>query len=380
MVQQAYYQKAGHVIAAAVVLPVLDFIAVGLRFYTRRKQRVPILADDWITIPALILVLGLGAGLITGVAKHGLGYPTPPLVAKRSLFSRSPLTETNPEITISSQIEWQYLMTSILALGCIKLSFLFFYRRIFCKTNKRDFTNIFTMVMICIIILWTIGFFFAHLFACGTNFSAWWGAPIELITRCVKTEKLLEALAISDFLTDAIIVVIPLPLVWRLHLTTPRKLAVSAVFLLGCVAFAASITRMVFVARIIEIGFNPDADEDLLITELLYWGMIECGLGLFAACLPTLRFLFKGFSIESIAASVRSALSLQSMRSENSRSHTRIPDASTDKSRNAAQDTESTASQTYIIRNGSQEGKNYQESYAMTGSNDVETGNSGWAK
>ena len=115
--------------------------------------------------------------------------------------------------TNSLQIEWQYLMTSILALGCIKLSFLFFYRRIFCKTNKRDFTNIFTMVMICIIILWTIGFFFAHLFACGTNFSAWWGAPIELITRCVKTEKLLEALAISDFLTDAIIVVIPLPLV-----------------------------------------------------------------------------------------------------------------------------------------------------------------------
>ena len=57
MIQQAYYQKAEHVIAAAVILPVLDLIAVGLRFYTRRKQRISPQADDWLTIPALVCLI-----------------------------------------------------------------------------------------------------------------------------------------------------------------------------------------------------------------------------------------------------------------------------------------------------------------------------------
>ena len=46
--------------------------------------------------------------------------------------------------------------------------------------------------------------------------------------------------------------------------------------------------------------------------------MVENGLGLFAACLPTFRFAFKGFSPESLAASIRSALSLHSIRRSHS--------------------------------------------------------------
>ena len=40
----------------------------------------------------------------TGVARHGLGYPTPALRTKRDVAPRSALTETNPEITIASQV------------------------------------------------------------------------------------------------------------------------------------------------------------------------------------------------------------------------------------------------------------------------------------
>ena len=41
-------------IAASIVLPVLDIIFVFLRFYTRRRQRQQLQADDWVTIPALV--------------------------------------------------------------------------------------------------------------------------------------------------------------------------------------------------------------------------------------------------------------------------------------------------------------------------------------
>ena len=101
---------------------------------------------------------------------------------------------------------------SIPALGLVKLSFLLFYRRIFC-VDKKGVTGIVTMTMIVITVAWTISYFFAHLFACKTDFSAWWGSVISLTTRCVKTYDLLYSLAITDFVFDAIIILIPIPLV-----------------------------------------------------------------------------------------------------------------------------------------------------------------------
>ena len=47
--------------------------------------------------------------------------------------------------------------------------------------------------------------------------------------------------------------------------------------------------------------------------------MIEAGLAIIAACLPTLRFLVSKVSLDSIINSVRSALSLSSLQSQRSR-------------------------------------------------------------
>lgn len=49
-----YYQRPGHVIAASMVLSVVDVITVGLRFWLRKRQRQPLKADDWLAIPATV--------------------------------------------------------------------------------------------------------------------------------------------------------------------------------------------------------------------------------------------------------------------------------------------------------------------------------------
>lgn len=49
-----YYMSPGHVIAAAVALSVVDIVAVALRFWTRKIQRQPPKADDWLMIPATV--------------------------------------------------------------------------------------------------------------------------------------------------------------------------------------------------------------------------------------------------------------------------------------------------------------------------------------
>lgn len=52
-----YYQKPGHVIAAAAVLPAMDTLAVVFRFVARKKQGQDLRADDFFMIPALVRYL-----------------------------------------------------------------------------------------------------------------------------------------------------------------------------------------------------------------------------------------------------------------------------------------------------------------------------------
>lgn len=49
--------------------------------------------------------------------------------------------------------------------------------------------------------------------------------------------------------------------------------------------------------------------------------MVELGVGMIAICLPTLRALFTGCSLEGVIRSVRSIISLQSLTDSGQRSH-----------------------------------------------------------
>jgi hypothetical protein len=48
------------------------------------------------------------------------------------------------------------------------------------------------------------------------------------------------------------------------------------------------------------------------LTPIVYWPMIEAALGVIAACLPTLRPLFKGWSVEDFLANMKSTFTLRS--------------------------------------------------------------------
>ncbi|KAL8655329.1 MAG: hypothetical protein Q9210_000960, partial [Variospora velana] len=165
-------------------------------------------------------------------------------------------------------------------------------------------------VVLATIVIWAVAFFFALLFIYGTDFSAYWISIEVEKERCVDTNILHNAFAISDFLTDLVIILLPLPMIWRLHLTVRRKLGLCAVFGLGALSVGTSIVRMVVFLQatsgmhmllfpplllpFIEAKdhhlhlaqFNPNADFEFVCTAGLYWSMIESGLGLCAACLP----------------------------------------------------------------------------------------------
>lgn len=167
-----------------------------------------------------------------GVRLHALGYPTPITGDPNDPLLK--VTETNSAITIISQVwsqssacdflvehidqvEWAFQMMQVLALGCVKLSFVFFYRRMFVHPFSSWFDKA-TMAMIAIIIIWMTAFFFALLFACKGNWSAWWGSVSDLATNCVQILELGLVLVTSDFATDVIIMALPMPMVCSIHL------------------------------------------------------------------------------------------------------------------------------------------------------------------
>ena len=100
----------------------------------------------------------------------------------------------------------------MLAYGCVKLSIVAFYRRLFVVNSNTPF-NIATKVMGVIIIGWTIAFFLMVVFACGTHFSANWGSTPSQLEFCPIGFTSEYGLVISDLIIDVVIFFLPLPLV-----------------------------------------------------------------------------------------------------------------------------------------------------------------------
>lgn len=146
------------------------------------------------------------------------------------------------------------------ALGCIKMSFLCFYHRIFAVERKSGISYM-LIGMTGVMLAWTLVFFFEKIFECGLDFWAIWGTTKDLMENCIDTMQVVLWFCITDFATDVLIILIPVPLIWRLKLSRPKKIATTAVFLLGSVTVAASLCRLVFAALAVSRGFDPNGDE-----------------------------------------------------------------------------------------------------------------------
>ncbi|PFH57201.1 hypothetical protein XA68_15381 [Ophiocordyceps unilateralis] len=298
-IQSGYYLEPVHNVAAGSVLSLLATVAVCLRFWTRIKYQQGLQADDWTILPAVLFTLGQGINIVYGVAKKAL--------ATRVLLPPGPVTggfaAHTDQVLLMSKLKLAFVLMLPLAAGCIKLSFLFFYVRIF-VVNKRRPIHIMLLTVIAIVALWIAVCFLLTIFECRLDFWALWAPPSDIFEKCIDTFKAVYAMCLSDFLTDLLVIIIPVPLIWNLKMSTQKKIATSAVFLLGIVAIAASLTRLIMTVQVIQHGFDADADVILTMTSYLYWGMVECALGVVAACLPSLAILGKGFSLQSAWASV----------------------------------------------------------------------------
>lgn len=110
-------------------------------------------------------------------------------------------------LTDFDKVVWAILWLQPLALGFIKLSLLFFYRRIFIG---RSF-NIVSWTLIGLVSAWMAVFAFGLFFDCGTNIAANWGSLEEISEKCEFGFLPTIIYTIIDSGLDLIILFTPLP-------------------------------------------------------------------------------------------------------------------------------------------------------------------------
>ncbi|KAI1481085.1 hypothetical protein F4774DRAFT_56141 [Daldinia eschscholtzii] len=300
--KQHYYQTPGHVIAAGMVLSLVDILAVMLRFMVRKKERQPLKPDDWLLLPATLLTTGVGVCLVFGVSREAMGYREYPT----SLDNPSEIAIY--QMSTSIKLEWSISLILPIALACTKASLLLFYKRIFSVSKN---TNWVLKCLIVLIVMWALAFFLATLLCCKVMLLFIW-KPISEMSECKFFLDVLMAFCITGFVTDLAIIILPIPLIWRLKLSSAEKLAASASFLLGAVTVASALARLIVSVNFVNEAADPSNDNILNITLYCYWGMVECSVGVFAACLPTLQLFFRRKTWQSVASRTRSLFSNRS--------------------------------------------------------------------
>lgn len=257
----------------------------------------------------MIVMWSVAALLIAGTAKGLFGTHT----------LQDPETgETLHMPADSENVEYMQitLILCILAIGLVKLSVVFLYRRIF--SISRIF-NIYSYFLIGIIVAWTIAFLGANIFQCGSHPAAAWTSVKMILQYCDDTAMATAALALTDLIMDLMIVTAPIPIVWGLHMGLGQKMQVMGIFGLGAIATGASAVRayiLLFDAYGTTLSYRDIQGEN---TKVVVWSLVELAAALTGACLPTLKPLFANTSLGGFLGSIFSVLSLTSRTTQASR-------------------------------------------------------------
>ncbi|MCJ1403834.1 hypothetical protein MMC11_007057 [Xylographa trunciseda] len=259
----------GTLIGISILFIVLEAIFVLLRYYARHLTGTPRGWDDLIIPAAWFANLGLSFVTVAGVGRHlaeVVTYHPDQLVSwEKSLYA----------------LEWLYLSSIALP----KISIVALYLRIFTSRTAR----ITCYILIFVIVANWISFIFASTFQCSP-IAFQWDKTIAGGT-CFNIEAAFKASGAPNIATDAVILVLPIPTVWRLKASWVRKAGLMIVFLTGSIGTIASCMRM-------RSMFLTEAfiDNTWASVTLVGWSIAEAGLYLIAACLVALRPIFSQLS------------------------------------------------------------------------------------
>ncbi|KAL8868716.1 MAG: hypothetical protein Q9174_004804 [Haloplaca sp. 1 TL-2023] len=248
---------AWRVWVGSVVSVALATVFVALRLLARRISSASFWWDDYTIIAALVTQWGMGISRWIPLVNWYYGHHTVYVGPHNLMEFRKVLYFLNATLT--------------------KVSLLLLYHRIFGVVKK--FRYALWISAFCVMAWWIATTILAFLGCTPIAYN--WNKNID--GQCVDLVAFFRWNGICNLLLDFLILLLPLPMVWRLSISSRNKLELSGMFLLGLFVCIAGVLRV--------LAYKPTqlADSTYSGVGSMTWSIVEQGIGVVCACLPTLR-------------------------------------------------------------------------------------------
>ncbi|KZL86818.1 integral membrane protein [Colletotrichum incanum] len=115
---------------------------------------------------------------------------------------------------------------------------------------------------------------------------------------CLDVGVLYMATAVSNIITDVMLFVLPMPMIFNLRMKMAQKIGAVFIFAIGSVTVATSIVRLTYLPPLLT-SLDPSWDA----APANIWTFIEANLFVICGSMPTLRKFFKHFAPKIMGSS-----------------------------------------------------------------------------
>ncbi|CZR67323.1 uncharacterized protein PAC_17222 [Phialocephala subalpina] len=242
---------------------------VFLRIYTKSRLHGLMEREDWLCIASWVFVILFCSNTLsmsyTGGGVHQWEVTKHDIVAYRKAVYRGFLI---------------YGLTALL----VKITLLLIFTRIFAIVPR---AVIIIYFFIGFITLYYLLAFVIKIRIC-TPIAGFWDPNLH--PSCINEYAFFLADSILSLVTDVVVLVIPIPLLWMLDLPLGKKVKVVALLAAGGAAIGTSIARLLLV---FSTGMSEDTTISVLRLTLL--ASAEVSIGMICASLPALNIFFRRY-------------------------------------------------------------------------------------
>ncbi|KAL8790241.1 MAG: hypothetical protein Q9195_006464 [Heterodermia aff. obscurata] len=243
--------------ATAAVFCFLSIAATALRVYARKTKGVPLAVDDYLIFLSLTLAISESILYAYGAKHYGLGRHLLGL-NKQQLVDYAKVYYVSPTCVASA-----------------KMAILILYYKVFATKKFRTWVRIIGTI----VVLWWIGVVLAEALIC-IPVAYNWNKSIK--GHCGSSAWNRNLNPLPWILTDAAILVMPIPMIRKLQLPRIQRIGLIGLFLLGGIATLSSIIRYIIV-------FQINKDITWSIANATIWNIIEAHTAVMSGCLVVLR-------------------------------------------------------------------------------------------
>lgn len=203
------------------VFTAIAIALTGLRFWARiRYTKGKLGLDDWLALVGVFIVC-----LCSGMQFYNAFYGT----------GGEATTDEDSDATkvTTNKINFSMVVIEKPAFGAIKLSFLYFYKRVFGVWKSFQRAN---NIIAAIIVAWVVAFVVADIAICGDNLPYYFLVDqTKAQEHCANKGVLLLMFAITSVVTDLLVLGLPFVYLRRLQMPPQKKWATGIVLFLGFV-------------------------------------------------------------------------------------------------------------------------------------------------